>query len=87
MIKVVSWNIAKKHQPWRELIGMDADVALLQEAGEPPSDVMDKVEVGPQEHWDSHLWNSNWYRRHGYRYIGDLCKTSPLMPKGELKGS
>ena len=34
MIKVVSWNIAKRHQPWRELLRMDADVALLQEAGD-----------------------------------------------------
>ena len=71
MIKVVSWNIAKRHEPWRELLKMDADVALLQEAGEPPYDVVDKVGVGPQEHWDSHLWNSNWYRRHGWRYMAE----------------
>ena len=55
MIKVVSWNIAKKHQPWRELLRMDADVALLQEAGDPPWDLRDKVDTGPQEHWDSHF--------------------------------
>lgn len=71
MIKVVSWNIAKKHEPWRELLRMDADVALLQEAGDPPWDVVGKLDTGPQEHWDSHLWNSNWYRRHGWRYIAE----------------
>ena len=71
MIKVVSWNIAKRHQPWRELLQMDADVALLQEAGELPWDVRDKVDLGPPEHWDSHLWNSNWYRRHNWRYIAE----------------
>ena len=37
---------------------MDADVALLQEAAEPPSDVADRVDIGPVEHWDSHVWNS-----------------------------
>ena len=30
-VPVVSWNIAKRQEPWRELMGMDADVALLQE--------------------------------------------------------
>ena len=64
MIKVVSWNIAKRHQPWRELLEMDADVALLQEAGNPPWDVAEQLDVGPQEHWDSHLWNSGWYKRY-----------------------
>ena len=39
-VRVVCWNIAKKHEPWRELMRMDADVALLQEAGPPPEDVV-----------------------------------------------
>jgi len=44
-IKVVSWNIAKMHEPWRELIEMDADVALLQEVGTIPDYVLDRVEL------------------------------------------
>ena len=59
--KVVSWNIDRRHEPWRELVNMEADVALLQEAGNLPSDVVDKVDTGPVEHWDSHVWNSRWY--------------------------
>ena len=59
---VVSWNIAKSHEPWRQLLRMNADVALLQEAGQVPSDVADKVNTGPVEHWDSHVWNSHWYK-------------------------
>ena len=62
MTKVVSWNINAQHEPWRELVQMDADVALLQEACEPPKDVADKVCIGPREHWDSHHWNSCWWR-------------------------
>ena len=58
---VVSWNIAGKREPWRRLLEMDADVALLQEAGRPPPDMADKVDTGPVEHWDSHVWNSRWY--------------------------
>ena len=61
MTRVVSWNIAKSHEPWRQLLQMDADVALLQEAGSPPSDVASEVETGPVEHWDSHVWNSRWW--------------------------
>ena len=58
---VVSWNIAKRHEPWRQLLEMDADVALLQETGQVPPDIADRVDTGPVEHWDSHVWNSHWY--------------------------
>ena len=57
----MSWNIAKRQEPWRELLEMDADVALLQEAVSPPSDVAGSVDTGPAEHWDSHAWNSRWF--------------------------
>ena len=58
---VVSWNIAKKHAAWRQLVEMGADVALLQEAGKPLADVAGRVDTGPSEHWDSHVWNSDWW--------------------------
>ena len=60
-VVVVSWNIDKRHEPWRQLLEMDADVALLQEAGQPPPDVADRIDTIPKEHWDSHVWNSRWY--------------------------
>ena len=50
-IKVVCWNIATMHDPWRELVEMDADVALLQEVGTVPEDVRDQVELSPHEPW------------------------------------
>ena len=28
MVKIVDWNIGFTRQPWRELVEMDADVAL-----------------------------------------------------------
>ena len=40
-IKVVSWNIATRIKPWRELVEMGADVALLQEARRPPAEIAD----------------------------------------------
>ncbi len=62
MIRVVSWNIAKRLQPWRELVQMDADVALVQEAWPPPEDVSDNIDIGPKESYDSHHWNSDWWK-------------------------
>ena len=61
-IQLVSWNVAKRHAPWRELVAMDVDVALLQEAGNYPADVADSVDTGPPESWDSHRWNSDWWQ-------------------------
>ena len=77
-VTVVSWNIARRHEPWRQLLQMDADVALLQEAAPPPDDVVrlrdatlppaegaGPLDIGPREAWDSHSWNSDWWRGRG----------------------
>ena len=70
MIRIVSWNIAKQHQPWRELAAMDADIALVQEGGQPPDDV-NGVEIGPKESYDSHHWNSDWWKGRGWPALYD----------------
>ena len=70
-VTVVSWNIATRREPWRQLLRMDADIALLQEATPPPDDVARlrdatlpsadhsrRLEIGPQKSWDSHSWNA-----------------------------
>ncbi len=56
MTRVVCWNIAKRNAPWDELLTIDADVALLQEAGSPPSELPADVKLGPAAHYDSHVW-------------------------------
>lgn len=61
MIKVVSWNIGKRTEPWRELERMaregDVDVALLQEAGRPPGEVVNRVEPEDQVRWNRQLYD------------------------------
>ena len=61
MIRLVSWNIAKKWEPWRELAEMarlgEADVALLQEAGSPPGDVVNMVRNEDDVLWNRHLYD------------------------------
>ena len=56
MIKVVSWNIAKREVPWHELVQMardgNADLALLQEAGSPPRDLVDRIDYAVGVSWN-----------------------------------
>lgn len=49
--KIVCWNMAHRRQPWRELAEMDADIALLQETCEPPSDLPAHVEPETGDLW------------------------------------
>ena len=46
-MKIVSWNIARRSEPWHWLINIDADLALLQEAAPPPPEVAGRLEVNP----------------------------------------
>ena len=46
-VKIISWNIAQRQEPWRWLLDTDADLALLQEAGEPPPDVAQRISADP----------------------------------------
>ena len=61
MIRVVSWNIAKRWEPWRELVEMarrgEVDVALLQEAGSPPGDLVNTIEFEDDVLWSRHLYD------------------------------
>lgn len=61
MTTVVCWNVRKSQKPWAELLGMNADVALLQEVGRIPSGLPSSVHVGPGEPCDP--WNPDDYDR------------------------
>lgn len=54
MIKIVCWNIKNnKRESWEKLRDMeDADVALLQEAGKPPSGLYPSCILGGQAPWE-----------------------------------
>ena len=61
MIKLMCWNTAYRRKSWCCLRDMDVDVALVQEACNPPQDVLSAVDTGPREHWDPTPWNSDWW--------------------------
>lgn len=48
MLKLLSWNIGHKSEVWRNVVDSDADVALLQEACEPLSDIASRFDVGAE---------------------------------------
>lgn len=47
MVKIIAWNIARCAEAWRCLLDTDSDIALLQEAAEPPADVARRLDVDP----------------------------------------
>ena len=48
VLRLVCWNIARRHAAWRCLPYSGMDLALLQEAGAPPEDVAERVDVDPE---------------------------------------
>ena len=82
MIRVVSWNISKRHEPGRELTAMacrgEADVALLQEAGNPPGDLACPVRYGYEDFWRC--------RRHDDRPLYDRwCRVVKLSDRVDVE--
>jgi hypothetical protein len=63
MLKILSWNIKHVAELWRTLLDSDVDIALLQEACEPPSDIASRFDVDIQP-WrtegagQSRLWRA-----------------------------
>ena len=45
-MKIISWNIAHQPQLWSKLLKTDADIALLQEACEPPPEIATRLDIG-----------------------------------------
>ena len=46
-LKIISWNIARREMAWRSLLESDSDIALLQEANEPPPDIAKTLDINP----------------------------------------
>ena len=46
-LKITSWNIARRETAWRTIVESDSDIALLQEANEPPPDIAETLNINP----------------------------------------
>jgi hypothetical protein len=59
MMKAIAWNIARRVDAWRWLLECDADLAILQEAAEPPPDIAGRLEIDP---WPWHTAGADIHR-------------------------
>ncbi len=57
-MKIISWNMAHKHESWRQLLDLDIDLALLQKAGKPPPDVAERIQADPAIEVDTAPWET-----------------------------
>jgi hypothetical protein len=53
MIRIVSWNIHGKSLTWHDVLELDADVALLQEAPAPPASLASRIDVESTAPWET----------------------------------
>ena len=86
MTKIVCWNINRRHAAWKELLNMDVDVALLQEAGNKPEGMDACFDTGPRASWDSQVWNADYGNRWFRGLLSDRwCKIVKLSDRVELE--
>ncbi len=78
-VRVVSWNIDGRIAPWHFLVAMDADVALLQEAGQPPEDLETPIDVDPAP-WRTAGWTAR-MRRTAVAKLSDRVKVEWITPE------
>lgn len=55
MIRLVSWNMARRRDAWLGLTNLDADLALLQEAARPQPESPFAGSIDPAERWETSL--------------------------------
>ena len=55
MIRLVSWNMARRRDAWLGLTNLDADLALLQEAARPQPESPFTGSIDPAESWETSL--------------------------------
>jgi len=60
MIKIVSWNIARREKCWESIFESDYDIALLQEANKPQIAIPESVEINPGEWRTAGVAKRNW---------------------------
>ena len=61
MIKILSWNIARRDECWEDIFNSDYDIALIQEAKEPTSTIPKNISINPGE------WKTAGYSKRNWR--------------------
>lgn len=63
MIKILSWNIARRDECWEDIFKSDYDIALLQEAHKPMMTIPNNVTINPGE------WTTAGYSKRNWRTV------------------
>ena len=87
MTTVVCWNMAYRRESWRELVRMEADIALLQEPCRAPDEVADRVNIGPPDDdaWDTRLWQKPTRKDEPRRHHQRWPKIARLSDRVQVK--
>src|SRR6478735_12110725 len=78
MIRLISWNMAHRRAAWARLGDLDADVALLQEAGRPDADWALKVGAHTSDTWETTGHGGNLPWRTAVARLSDRVQLRPL---------
>jgi hypothetical protein len=81
MLKIITWNLARREASWRSLIATGADVALVQEAKQPPPEVAQRIEVDPAP-WETAGTGCFRPWRTAVVKLSDRVSLEWLQPKG-----
>ena len=78
-LKITSWNIARRETAWRTIVESDSDIALLQEANEPPPDIAETLNINPGSWQTSGGSDRRW--RTAILQLSDRLDIEWLKPK------
>ena len=80
IMKIITWNIAGRSEPWRWLTESDADIALIQEARKPPPSLAKRIGTVPAP-WVTEGAGVNRKWRSAVVRISDQVAVEWLEPK------
>src|SRR4051794_12225050 len=82
-MRIVSWNMAHRPESWRFLKQLGPDIALVQEACEPPPDVKDAISC------EECAWETSGTKRRRWRTsvssFGPRLQRIETVPLSEVK--
>ena len=78
-VRIISWNIDGRETPWQSLIEMDADIALLQEAAQPPEPLAKSIDIDPAP-WRTAGW-IRWPRKTAVVKLSDRVTVEWITAK------
>ena len=71
-MRIISWNMAHRRESWYHLLNLKPDIALLQEASEPPEDIKHEFQIDPEPWFTEGTGNNRRWRTAIARFEGSI---------------